>query len=166
MTERTSTDERIGGYRHGYVRGYEAAIAALDALLLGADTAPERALKYADDHLLDQLEEWLEDVDIHAPPPEMGAGTRHSGGLSADAVAATGDDRGFRRGYVDGWDAALDAMTFLLLGCHAARAAATARARAHVHGRLRPWRDRPGGEPPVAPPLLYTAEPATTSAGS
>jgi hypothetical protein len=123
--------------RAGYVDGYGAALDAFAVVLHEPGITPGRAMKRVEDHLLYQLDPWIDDLDDALLPV-----------FDAEAGAQFVSSRPYRRGYLDGWDDAIQAMAVLLDGYHTSASVALALAYQHVAACLRPWRDQPD---PVAP---------------
>jgi hypothetical protein len=152
-------------YRRGYVRGYQAAIDACERLLRDPHLTAAWAMKAADDYLVYQLDEWRHDLAHAMLPPPFTAGTAYAGAAPATTAAEREYTRPeFRRGYVHGWDAAIDALAALLLGCHTPREDALTVAREHVERQLEPWRDATTAAHTHAPPVLPPHHPATPHA--
>lgn len=126
---------RDTAYRRGYLDGYGAAIDAFVLMGRDPDTGIGEAVKRADQHHLNQLYDWrYSGAEPGAPPSFEGTAGARPAVLEACARAEE-----YRHGYMDGWEAAVDAFTLLLAGCHTTFDEAATLARDHLVQRLVLW---------------------------
>jgi hypothetical protein len=147
---RVQAAPRNTAYRHGYLDGYAAAIDAFTAMGSDPDTGIGEAVRRADHHHLYQLYDWRYSAAEPGPPPAF-EGNAVARSAVQEAYARVPE---YRHGYMDGWEAAVDAFTLLLAGCHSTFAEAATRSRNHLVERLGSWCTACPTAGPDRPPAL------------
>ena len=149
LIERADDDR---DYRRGYADGYAAALDAFVVMLAEPNVDPGNVMKRADDHLLYQIDAWLDDARA-VLPPAFGSPLPYAGGRTASTeqeICATRPH--YRRGYMDGWDATIERLTQLILYCHTPCTTALDIAVRYLEDQLYPWRTAPEPGRPRVPP--------------